>query len=201
MKKKTLCTLIAVSALTASLSGCGCSMTGDPKPTEAPVVQSAPVIYVADEYALLDGYTLYQSSDSGFSIQIPEGSAVSGEDPGNVSIEIAGAFANPDAINITKSPADQAPTAVNSVEGLLQMLQDDDSIDVTAFYVLNKNEGYEGFKYHYTSVDDPQIKGIKSYYYCADGSAYIVNATIYNGGDDSNVLAINTIVDTFISYL
>ena len=199
MKTKILCTVIAITALTASLGGC--SMTGDPKPTEAPVVQSAPVMYVADEYALLDGYMLYQSPDSGFSIQIPEGSTVSDEDPGNVSIEIAGTFANPDAISITKTPADQPPTAVNSVEGLLQMLQDDDSIDVTAFYVLNKNEGYEGFKFHYTSVDDPQIKGIRSYYFCADGSAYIINASIYNGGDDSNVLAINTIVDTFISYL
>lgn len=196
MKKNILCTIIALTAIASSL--CGCSMTGEPDATEMPVVQPAPNVYVADEYALLDGYTLYQSPDSAFSIQLPEGSVVSDDDPANVSISIAGTFANPDTISITKATD---VTAVDSTEGLMEMLKDDDSIDITAFYVLKKNESYEGFKYHYTSVDDPQLKGIKSFYFCADGSAYVVNATIYNGGDDSNVLAIDTIVDTFINYL
>ena len=196
MKRNILCTVIAITALTASLGGC--SMTGEPEATEMPVVQPAPNVYVADEYALLDGYTLYQSPDSAFSIQLPEGSEVVEEDAENISITIAGTFANPDTISITKATGAQA---IDSVDALLQMLQDDDSIDITAFYVLRKNEGYEGYKYHYTSVDDPQLKGIKSYYFSADGSAYIVNATIYNGGDDANVLYINTIVDTFINYL
>lgn len=196
MKKNLICALLTVTALCAALSGC--SMTGESEATEQPAAAPSPIIFVSDEYALLEGHTLYQSTDNGFSIQLPEGCEVSGDDPANVSVTLKSEFATPDTISITKSSDTQA---VDSVEGLLEMLKDDNSIDITAFYVLKKGEAYEGYKYTYTSVDDPQLKGIKCCYFTTDGSAYTVNASIYNGGDDANVESINTIVDTFISYL
>ena len=81
------------------------------------------------------------------------------------------------------------------------MLKDDSSIDITGFFVLNIDGAYKGYKYTYTSVENAQLKGIVSIYFNADGSAYVVNATINNGNDERNVETINTIVDTFVSYL
>lgn len=81
------------------------------------------------------------------------------------------------------------------------MLKDDSSIDITGFFVLNLDGSYKGYKYTYTSVENAQLKGIVSTYFNADGSAYVVNATINNGSDERNVETINTIVDTFVTYL
>ncbi len=196
MKKNIISVIAATAAVTALIGGC--SMTGEPEATVQPIEQPAPTLYVYGEYALLDGYTLYQSPDGAFSIQLPEGSAVNDADPDNIAISIAGTFANPDTISITKS-ADVK--AIDTANGLMDLLKDDNSIDITAFYVLDKGGAYEGYKYTYTSVDDPQLKGIKSIYFSDDGTAYTVNATIYNGGDETNIHTINGIVDTFINNL
>lgn len=193
MKKYT------VFAIAAALMLSGCSMTGDPTPTEAPETAAAPpTLVVLDEYALLNGYTLYQSADSAVSIQLPEGSTVSDEDASNISITLPSTFAKPDTINIAKVMSAQH---IDSFSALYESLKDDDTIDIDALYVINKNGTYEGYKYVYHAIDDPQLKGIRSYYFSSDDSAYIVNATIYNGGDDANFENINTIVDTFINYL
>lgn len=194
--KKRIVGLLVAAAAAASVSGCGCSMSGEPKATEAPKIEAS--LFVYGEYMLMDGYSLYTSSDGAYSIQIPEGSTVISDDPANTAITLAGTFANPDTISITK---DTAAPAVDTTSGLLEMLKDDDSIDVTGFFVLKKDGAYEGYKYTYTSINDPQLKGIMSVYFSNDGTAYKVNATIYNGGDEANVAAINTIIDTFINYL
>ena len=196
MKKVIVCLLIAAAA-TASISGC--SMSGQPKPTEAPAeAKIEPTLFVYGEYALMGGFSLYTSPDGAYSIQIPEGSIVNGADPAATSITLAGAFANPDTITITK---DMAPRMIDSTTALLELLKDDNSIDITGFFVLNRDNAYEGYKYTYTAMDDPQLKGITSVYLSSDGTAYNVTAKIYNGGDETNVTAINTIVDTFINHL
>ena len=197
MKKGIVCLLIAAAA-TASLSGCGCSMSGQPKPTEAPAAAKIePTLFVYGEYALMGGFSLYTSPDGAYSIQIPEGSIVNGADPAATSVTLAGAFANPDTITITK---DMAPRMIDSTTALLELLKDDNSIDITGFYVLNRDGSYAGYKYTYTAMDDPQLKGITSVYLSSDGTAYNVTAKIYNGGDETNVTAINTIVDTFANH-
>ena len=75
----------------------------------------------------------------------------------------------------------------------------DDTIDITGFFLLKNNGAYEGYKYTYTSMTDPQLKGIRSVYFANDGTAYEVTATIVNGGDEITVTNINTIVDTFVN--
>ena len=195
MKKQMICLLVAAAAA-ASLSGCGCSMSGQPKPTAAPKVEATHTVY--GEYLLIDGFSLYTSPDGAYSIQIPEGSTVIGDDPANTTVTLAGTFANPDTISITKENAAQA---IDTTAGLMDMLKNDNSIDITAFYVMYKDQAYEGYKYKYNSVDDPQSKGIVSVYFSGDGSAYKVEAKIFNGGDEANIHAIETVVDTFINYM
>ncbi|MBQ3426772.1 MAG: hypothetical protein IJH37_06450 [Clostridia bacterium] len=197
MKKSILCALGAI-AVSAALSGC--SMTGEPTPTVEPIDESAVIpeasIPIYSEYALIDGYFSYDNPDWAFSIQLPDGSTVNNDDPENVVMSISGTFANPDTIIVSK---DYAPVAADSASSLLSAIGGDRSITINAFYTLTRDDGYAGYKYTYTSVDDPQLKGIKSVYMSTDGTAYTINATIYNGGDDANVLKMNTIVDTFIN--
>ncbi len=195
MNKKIISVFVAAAALTAALSGC--SLTGE-KDASNNTSAPAPVINVLSEYAPLGGFMQYQSPDGGFSIQLTEGSVVNDADPNDVTMTIASAYTNADMLNISKS------TGVSKVENadqLYTMLKDDSSIDITGFFVLNIDGAYKGYKYTYTSVENAQLKGIVSTYFNADGSAYVVNATINNGNDERNVETINTIVDTFVSYL
>ena len=194
MKRNIIGVITAVTALTLSLGGC--SLTGEPAQTEQPA--AAPVTNVLGEYTLLSGYTMYQSPDGGFSIQLPEGSTINDADLNDVTITVASAYANADMINIKKATGVQA---VSTVDQLYNMLKDDNTIDITGFFVLNMDGAYKGYKYSYTSMDNQQLKGIVSTYFAADGSAYIVSAVINNGGDEQNVEMINTVVDTFINYL
>ncbi len=193
MRKSIISLVIAVSAIL-----CGCSFSAEPTATVQPIAQLDPVLTIYDDYALLDGHTWYQSPDGSYSIQIPENSEINDTDPSNVAISIAGTFADPDSISITKN---DVPVAIDTTAALLELLKDDNSIDITGFFVLNKNGGYAGYKYTYTAMDDPQLKGIKSVVFSGDGTAYEINATIYNGGDEANVSFINTIVDTFVNHM
>lgn len=195
MNKKIISVFVAAAALTAALSGC--SLTGE-EDTSNNVSAPAPVMNVLGAYAPLGGFMQYQSPDGGFSIQLTEGSVVNDADPNDVTMTIASAYTNADMLNISKA------TGVSKVETsdqLYTMLKDDSSIDITGFFVLNLDGSYKGYKYTYTSVENAQLKGIVSTYFNADGSAYVVNATINNGSDERNVETINTIVDTFVTYL
>ena len=197
MKKSILCIL---GALAVSASVSGCSMTGEPTPTVEPIDQSAVIpemsMPIYSDYALIDGFFSYDNPDWAFSIQLPEGSTVNNDDLENVVMSISGTFENPDTIIISK---DNAPVAADSASSLMSVIGEDKSITINAFYTLTNDNGYAGYKYTYTSVDDPQLKGIRSVYMSTDGTAYTINANIYNGGDDANVLKLNTIVDTFIN--
>ncbi len=202
MKKILILTALAVTISAMS----GCSTTGEPDNTitnEAVVTeqpQAEPTLAVYSDYALLPGHTVYISPDSAFSIQLPEGNTVNDADPANVTISLLGTFANPDIINISKSTT---AAAVYTEAQLYELLASDNSIDVTGFYVLENAEdgAYKGYKYSYVSYADPQLKGITSTYFSSDGTAYVIDATINNGGDEINVNNINLIIDTFINYL
>lgn len=205
MRMNRITTLAVTASLVAALSGCGCSMTGETDNSEqdtvvVETVPAEPAIAVYNDYALLPGHNVYVSPDSAFSIQLPDGNAVNDADPANITISLSGTFANPDIITISKSTA---ATAVYTESQLYELLSNDNSIDVTGFYVLENAEdgAYKGYKYSYVSYADPQLKGITSTYFSADGTAYIVDATINNGGDETNVNNINLIIDTFINYL
>lgn len=191
-----------VGAIVISSALCGCSMTGEPvatvEPIEEPAIDTTTVLNVYGDYGLVEGFFSYDSPDGAFSIQLPEGSTVNDADPLNVVMSIAGTFANPDTIIIAKN---DTPSVIDSTAALMELLKEDNSIDITGYFTLMKDGEYEGYKYTYTSVDDPQLKGIKSVYFSADGTAYEINATIYNGGDEANVSTINTITDTFINRL
>lgn len=195
MNKKIISMFVAAAALTAALSGC--SLTGE-EDTSNNVSAPAPVMNVLGEYAPLGGFMQYQSPDGGFSIQLTEGSVVNDADPNDVTMTIASAYTNADMLNVSKATG---VSKVETSEQLYTMLKDDSSIDITGFFVLNLDGSYKGYKYTYTSVENAQLKGIVSTYFNADGSAYVVNATINNGNDERNVETINTIVDTFITYL
>ena len=195
MKKNIIC--CAAAALSLSLVLCSCSMTGEPEPTAQPAAAADPVINVFNEYGLVNGFSLYTSPDGGFSIQLPEGSMVNDADSNNVTISLAGSFETKDLINISKSYSQQQ---IKSTAELMELLKNDNSIDITGFFTLNKDGAYTGYKYTYTAMDNPSLKGIVSLYFNSDGSAYIVNATINNGSDETNVTNINTVIDTFISF-
>lgn len=195
MNKKIISVFVAAAALTAALSGC--SLTGE-EDTSNNVSAPAPVMNVLGEYAPLGGFMQYQSPDGGFSIQLTEGSVVNDADPNDVTMTIASAYTNADMLNVSKATG---VSKVETSEQLYTMLKDDSSIDITGFFVLNLDGSYKGYKYTYTSVENAQLKGIVSTYFNADGSAYVVNATINNGNDERNVETINTIVDTFVTYL
>ena len=193
MRKTKAFAALAAIMLTAS----GCSMSAPPAATIAPVEKPPVEINVLGDYALLAGHTLYKSQNNAFSIQLPEGSAINDTDINNITVTILGEYATPDYINITR--AENAPV-LDTEAKLMELLKDDNTIDITGFFLLRKDGGYEGYKYTYTSMSDPQLKGIKSTYFAADGSAYIVTATANNGGDEINMTNLNTIVDTFINY-
>lgn len=197
MIKRIICILSAFAAC-AALGGC--SMTGEPVPTVEPIDKSAMIpestLPIYSDYALIDGFFSYDNPDWAFSVQLPEGSVVNNEDINNVVISISGTFANPDTITISK---DNEPAIADSASALIALIGDDNSINVNAYYMLTKDNNYAGYKYTYTSVEDPQLKGIRSVYMSTDGTAYTINAAIYNGGDDANVLKMNTIVDSFIN--
>lgn len=195
MKKKLVFTLAGAMAITAAMSGC--SMTGEPTATIAPVEKPAQVVNVLDEYAILAGHTMYTAVDGAYSIQLPEGSTIDDSDPNNVNVTITGEFETPDLINIAKK---DDVTVIEAESALMDMLKNDNSIDITGFFVLKNAGAYEGYKYTYTAVADAQLKGIKSTYFSADGTAYVVTATINNGGDEVNMTNVNTVVDTFINY-
>lgn len=195
MKKNVTAVFAAAAALSLTISGC--SLSGDPEPTATPAIQ-AQVINVLGSYALIDGYTQYQSPDGGFSIQLPEGSVVNDADVNDVTVTVASAYTNADMINISKSVDVRA---VETYDQLCETLGNDESIKVTGFYLLEFNGEYKGYKYAYTSADNEESKGIVSTYFHADGTVYIVKAMINNGTDERNVENVNTIVDTFVSYL
>ncbi len=194
MKKKLLLTILLALGMTALA---GCSMTGEPEPTIAPVEKPAEVISVFDEYAILAGHTLYTSPDAAYSIQLPEGATIDDSNPDSITVTIAGEFEMADIVNITFT---ETATVIDTEAKLMDMLRNDNSIDITGFFLLKNNGAYEGYKYTYTSVDDTELKGIKSTYFSKDGSAYVVTATLNNGGDSITETNINTIVDTFINY-
>lgn len=196
MKKKIICTIAAVAALAAVATGC--SKDNASSTASQTTAQSDPVLYVFGYYDVPENYTLYSSADGAFSIQLPNGSTVNDSDPSNVTINIASAFTNPDYINISKATGLEK---ISSTAQLMELLKNDNGIDITGFFTMDKDGQYEGYKYTYTSIDNPALKGIISTFFADDGSAYIVNATINNGNDESNVTTINSIVDSFINNL
>lgn len=194
MRKSIVGIIAVVSAVTVSLGGC--SLTAEKKSTDKS--EAAPVIAVLGEYALLGGHTMYTSADGGFSVQLPEGSVVNDANPNDITITLASAYVNADMLSITKKTGVQA---VTTTDELYQMLKDDDTIDITGFFTLSYGGAYKGYKYTYTSTSNANNKGIVSTYFAADGSAYIVKAIINNGGNEQNVENVNTVVDTFVSYI
>ncbi len=196
MKKNLLYTLISALLITSAISGC--SMTGEaPEPTIAPVEKPAASQEVLGDYALLPGYTLYQAADNSYSIQLPEGSSINDADPANVSVTIENDLGTPDNLNIKYV---ENADVIDTEAKLMDMLKDDDSIDITGFFLLKKDGEYEGYKYTFTATNDALFKSIKSVYFSDDRSAYIITASSPNGGDDINMTNLNTIVDTFINY-
>lgn len=195
MKKSTICSLAAASLLAAAVSGCGPASDSSDTAIVEPVSVD-PIITVYDAYAPLEGYTEYTGADGSFSLQLPDGSIIDDSNPDSVTVTVAGGYENPDLINISKSDSAQR---ITSTAELMKMLESDNSIDITAYYNISKNEAYEGYKYTYNAIDNETLKGIVSTYFSDDGTAYIINATIYNGSDEENLLRINTIVDTFIN--
>lgn len=193
--KNIVYTAITAVLITAAVSGC--SMTGETTPTIAPVQKPAIVQTVLGDYALLEGHTLYQGKDNAYSIQLPEGYEINEDDPDNVIISIPTDLGEPNTVNIKYS---QNAQVIDTELQLMEMLKDDDSIDITGFFVLNKDGAYEGYKYTCTATSDEDFKNIKSVYFSDDRSAYIVTASSPNGSDDINMTNLNTIVDTFINY-
>lgn len=192
MKKR----ISAIALAMLMLAGCD-MFTAEPAVTPTPAPKDAAVINVLNDYAVLAGHTIYNSADGGFSIQLPEGSNIDDADSANVTATIASEFETFDTVNIRYSTTS---TVIDTEAKLMDMLRDDNSIDITGFFLLKNNGAYEGYKYTYTSVDDPQLKGIKSVYFANDGTAYEITATIVNGGDEITVTNINTIVDTFVNH-
>ena len=188
---------LLLTGILSALLLCGCDMmTGEPAPTPVPEVKEAAVVNILDEYAVLSGHTLYTNADGGFSIQLPEGSVIDDTDPNNITATVASEYELPDTINIKFS---QNAKVIDTEAKLMDMLANDNTIDITGFFLLKNNGAYEGYKFTYTSMTDPQLKGIKSVYFANDGTAYEITATIVNGGDEITVTNINTIVDTFIN--
>ena len=195
MKKKIVYT--AFAAVLAIVTASGCSMTGEAPPTETPAPRPAQMQTVYGDYALIDGYSLYQGKDNTYSIQLPDGAEINEEDPYNVIITIQNENGYPNIVNIKYSENAQV---IDNEDQLMEMLADDDSIDITGFFLLTKDNTYEGYKYTYTATSDPEFKSIKSVYFADDRSAYIITASSPNGGDEINMTNLNTVVDTFINY-
>ena len=164
MNKNKLCIFIATALL--SLSVCGCSMTGEPEQTQE-TLQPAPIINVYGEYGLMPGFSQYVSPDNSCSIQLPEGSIVNDTDVDNITVTVASAFENKDLINISKTTGVQPLTTTAE---LMELLKNDNSIDITGFFTLSKDGAYEGYKYTYTAMDNPSLKGIVSVFFASDTS-------------------------------
>ena len=195
MKKNIVYTAIAAMVASAAISGC--STTKDVTPTIAPVQKPAAVQTVLGDYALLAGHMLYQDANNSYSIQLPENAEINDENPDNIIITIATEAGHTNTVNIKYAENVQI---IDTETQLMDSLKDDDSIDITGFFVLNKDGAYEGYKYTFTAMNDSQFKSIKSIYFSDDRSAYIITASSPNGGDDINMTNLNTIVDTFINY-
>ena len=195
MKKNTVYT--AIAAMVASVAISGCSTTKDVTPTIAPVQKPAAVQTVLGDYALLAGHILYQDANNAYSIQLPENAEINDENPDNIIITIATEAGHTNTVNIKYAENVQI---IETETQLMDSLKDDDSIDITGFFVLNKDGAYEGYKYTFTAMNDSEFKSIKSIYFSDDRSAYIITASSPDGGDDINMTNLNTIVDTFINY-
>lgn len=195
MKKNIVYTAIAAMVASAAISGC--STTKDVTPTIAPVQKPVAVQTVLGDYALLAGHMLYQDANNAYSIQLPENAEINDENPDNIIITIATEAGHTNTVNIKYAENVQI---IDTETQLMDSLKDDDSIDITGFFVLNKDGAYEGYKYTFTAMNDSQFKSIKSIYFSDDRSAYIITASSPNGGDDINMTNLNTIVDTFINY-
>lgn len=196
MKKNLLYTIASAVAMSAVISGC--SMTGEaPEPTIAPVEKPALTQDVFSDYALLPGYNLYQAADNSYSIQLPEGSSINDADAQNVTITIENDLGSPDNLNIKYV---ENADIIDTEAMLMEALKDDNSIDITGFFVLKESGSYKGYKYTFTATSDPNFKSIKSVYFSNDRSAFIITASSPNGGDDINMTNLNTIVDTFINH-
>lgn len=195
MKKNTVYT--AIAAMVASVAISGCSTTKDVTPTIAPVQKPAAVQTVLGDYALLAGHILYQDANNAYSIQLPENAEINNENPDNIIITIATEAGHTNTVNIKYAENVQI---IDTETQLMDSLKDDDSIDITGFFVLNKDGAYEGYKYTFTAMNDSEFKSIKSIYFSDDRSAYIITASSPDGGDDINMTNLNTIVDTFINY-
>ena len=195
MKKNTVYT--AIAAMVASVAISGCSTTKDVTPTIAPVQKPAAVQTVLGDYALLAGHILYQDANNAYSSQLPENAEINDENPDNIIITIATEAGHTNTVNIKYAENVQI---IDTETQLMDSLKDDDSIDITGFFVLNKDGAYEGYKYTFTAMNDSEFKSIKSIYFSDDRSAYIITASSPDGGDDINMTNLNTIVDTFINY-
>lgn len=193
MKKKITSLVMIVSA--AMLSSC--SLSAAPEATIAPVEKPPMEMAVFGDYAILAGHTLYTAQNNAFSIQLPEGSTINDTNQNNITITISGDFVTPDYINISRA---ENATVLDSEAKLMELLKNDNTIDITGFFLLKKEGAYEGYKYTYTSTSNPQLKGIKSTYFSSDGSAYVVTVTANNGADEINMTNLNTIIDTFINF-
>lgn len=195
MKRNIVYAIVTVLLLGA-FSGCG--KTTDVTPTPTPINKEVATIPVLDDYALLSGHILYQdTANNSYSIQLPEGCQINDADPNNVIISIENEFGQTDTINI-KYDADAE--VIDTEAQLMESLKNDDSIDITGFFLLTNNGVYKGYKYTYTAVSDPNFKSIKSVYFAGDRSAYIITAASPNGNDDVNMNTLNTVVETFINY-
>ena len=193
MKKGFLYTLIATMLLSATLSGCGAKdVTPTPEPTEKPVA----VVPVLDEYYLISGHYKYHSKDGAYSILLPDECRINDEDVNNVTVSIDNEYGQVDNIFIKFDPSAQM---INTESLLMEKLKDDDSIDITGFFLLMHGNECKGYQYTCTSVNDPNFKTIKCVYMSTDGSAYELTASTPNG-DDVNMQSLKTIVETFVNY-
>ena len=195
MKKNIVYTTLSSLLMCAAFSGC--SKGGDVTPTVAPSQKPAATLTMYGDYAQLAGHMPYSGKDNAYLIQLPEGCDINEEDPDNVIITIPNEFGQTDTINIKYEANAQV---IDTEAQLMEMLKNDDSIDITGFFVLTKDNAYEGYKYTCTATSDAEFKSIKSVYFADDRSAYVITASSPNGGDDINMTALNTVVDTFICY-
>lgn len=191
--------LISALSAAAVITVCACGCTDEAEQTAGEVTSEvSSVINVYGEYAVTEGNTIYCSPDGGFSIHLPEGSTVDDADVLNTAVILPGNFETPDTISITKQ---NEMNVIKTKGELMDMAGKDSSIEIDGFCVLERDGVYEGYKYSYTAADNSGLKGIVGIYFCSDGSAYMVNATINNGNDSTVVEGINGIVDTFVNNL
>lgn len=195
MKKNKICGLAALLAAAALLGGC--SQSGGTSSDEA-TAEPAATLATMSEYALIDGFTQYNSPDGGFSVQLPEGSVINDADVNDVTITVASDYDNADMVSVKRETS--GIYLIENADQLDAMLGEDYSSEVSGFTVLTRDGEYCGYKYSYSSMGNDKLKGVVSMYMNRDGSAYRVEGIINNGDDPQNVEKMNTIVDTFVSY-